>query len=121
METLPPPGADVLDALRRELDAIDAVLLNTLLLRFRCTARIGAAKGAHAIPVMQPERVRTVLRRAGDFAEQHHLNPHALQDVFAVLIADACREEDGHPLPPASARRVEEIARDIENRAYSAY
>ncbi|WP_179500115.1 chorismate mutase [Streptomyces sp. WZ.A104] len=119
---------DPLGELRRELDAIDAILLDALLLRFRCIHRIGAAKGSHSIPVMQPQRVRSVLRRATKFAEEHRLNPTALQDVFAVLITEACRQEESvdRSADPDLARasswdRVEEIVREIQDRAHSAH
>ncbi|MFD3412082.1 chorismate mutase [Streptomyces cyaneofuscatus] len=118
---------DPLGELRRELDAIDTVLLNALLLRFRCIHRIGSAKDSHSIPVMQPDRVRAVLRRATEFAEEHQLDPAAWQDVFAVLISEACRQEEGaRPSAPSGAEasswdRLEEIVREITDRAHSAH
>lgn len=109
----------VLQELRKELDAIDETLLNAILLRHRCTRRVGELKESNAIPVMQPNRVRVVLERATSFAETHDMNPQALQDVFTTLIIDACREEErGSAHHETSTDRIESLVEKVRNHAH---
>ncbi|WP_017578525.1 chorismate mutase [Nocardiopsis kunsanensis] len=111
---------DSLDGLRRELDSVDRILLNSLMLRRDCVRRIGLVKHDTNTPVMQPDRVRAVLGRATDFALDSGMSPYMLQDVYAALIAEACREEDGLGLPKGDPRdRIEVLAEEIENRAHT--
>ncbi|NLU68812.1 chorismate mutase [Streptomyces sp. HNM0574] len=128
MKTGDAPAPDpLLRELRQDLDAIDTILLNALLLRHQATRRVGRVKGDRDIPVMQPDRVRVVLRRATEFALEHGMSPSALQDVFTTLISDACRREEGEPAHagPAEAGqaaqdRIEALVGSIENRAHTA-
>ncbi len=112
----------VLGPLRTELDALDTILLNVVLMRARCVHRIGVAKGSNGIPVMQPARVREVLERATEFALKNGLNPHALQDLFTILITDACRDEEGRSAPAESMEeRIEELTKGITGDAYTTH
>ncbi|WP_017608953.1 MFS transporter [Nocardiopsis xinjiangensis] len=121
-ETMPDRNEphDSLDELRHELDSVDRILLNSLLLRRDCIRRIGLVKHATNTSVMQPERVRSVLGRATEFALDSGMNPYVLQDVYASLIKEACREEDGTGLPEGDPKdRIEVLAEEIENRAHT--
>ncbi|WP_016823055.1 chorismate mutase [Streptomyces viridosporus] len=112
----------VLSELRAELDAVDAIVLNALLIRYQCTRRIGRAKESHGIPVMQTGRVRLVLERATAFGLEHGMNPLALQDVFVTLIEDACRAEEG-AVPPIETAwdRIAELTERVKSGAHTTH
>ncbi|MFF8957901.1 chorismate mutase [Streptomyces sp. NPDC014894] len=113
---------EMLRELRADLDAVDRIILNALLMRHHCTRRIGVLKKSKDIPVMQSGRVRFVLERATDFALENGMNPLALQDVFATLISDACREEEGHSAPVDAAReRISLMVGGVERGAHPSH
>jgi chorismate mutase len=85
---------DVLEAMRRELDAIDATLLQTIKARLDCCARIGHHKKAHAVPMMQPHRIGIVQARAAEFAAAHGVSGPFLRELYELIIAETCRIED---------------------------
>ena len=52
---------DELNALRREIDGIDAELVTLLKRRMAAAAEIAALKGANGLPVLDSERERALL------------------------------------------------------------
>lgn len=84
----------LLSALRDELDGVDVALLETLRHRLDCCRRIGLLKKAHAIPMMQPQRIGVVQARAADFARAHGMNAEFLRMLYELIIAETCRLED---------------------------
>ncbi|PZT70916.1 4-amino-4-deoxychorismate mutase [Streptomyces sp. SW4] len=85
---------DELPALREQLDAVDAVLLETVRERLEICLRIGEYKRVHGVPMMQPQRIATVQDRAARFARQHGIDPEFLRRLYDVVIAETCRLED---------------------------
>lgn len=83
-----------LGALRAELDAIDARLLDVLFERLACCVRIGHHKKVHAVPMTAPHRIGIVQRRAADYAASHAINPTFLHQLYDLIIAETCRLED---------------------------
>ena len=93
--TMESPNAnDSLEAMRRELDAIDATLLQTIKARLDCCARIGQHKKIHAVPMMQPHRIGIVQARAAEFAAAHDVSAPFLRALYELVIAETCRIED---------------------------
>lgn len=86
--------AQVLQALRDELDALDKTLLETLRQRLDCCCRIGLHKRDHAIPMMQPHRIGVVQARAAAFAATHGMSPAFLRALYELIITETCRLED---------------------------
>lgn len=80
--------------LRDELDGVDVLLLETLRHRLDCCRRIGLLKKAHAIPMMQPQRIGVVQARAAAFARTHGVNAEFLRMLYELIIAETCRLED---------------------------
>jgi len=85
---------EVLEALRCDLDAIDARLLQTIHARLQCCKRIGHHKKQHGVPMMQPHRIGVVQRRAAEFAASHGVSGSFLKALYDLVIAETCRLED---------------------------
>lgn len=85
---------EVLEALRGDLDAIDARLLETIHARLQCCQRIGHHKKQHGVPMMQPHRIGVVQRRAAEFATSRGVSGSFLKELYDLIIAETCRLED---------------------------
>lgn len=83
-----------LNALRRELDAIDGRLRECIRERIDVCARVAHVKREFDIPMMQPGRVGVVQQRARAYAREHGMSEEFLHSVYELLIAEACRVED---------------------------
>jgi chorismate mutase len=97
-------AARILQTLRDELDVIDQRLLETLRERLACCGRIGYHKKLHGVPMMQPQRIGVVQRRAAAYATLHGLNAEFLRRLYELIIEETCRLEDeiiGSPTGPA--------------------
>lgn len=80
--------------LRRELDYVDARLLDDVRTRIELCAQIATLKKTHEIPMMQPGRMQFVHERARNYALGHHMSPEFLRSLYDLLIGEACRVED---------------------------
>jgi len=83
-----------LEDFRREIDKLDAALLETLGNRLAVCAEVARFKKSQNIPMMQPARVEMVKDRVAALAERHHLRPEFVRDLYGKIIAEACRLED---------------------------
>ena len=83
-----------LEPLRAELDALDRLLLDTVRDRIRCCVRIGETKRRLGVPMMQPQRIDLVQRRATAYAAQHGLDAGFLGRLYDVIVEETCRVED---------------------------
>lgn len=88
-----PEALATLQALRDELDGIDWRLMETLRQRLDCCCRIGLHKRVHAIPMMQPQRIGLVQRRAAEFAANHGMRGDFLRRLYELIIEETCRLE----------------------------
>lgn len=85
---------DTLESFRKDLDAIDATLVDALGRRLALCRRIAAYKREHGIPMMQPHRVELVKRRCAALGEQHGLDARFVVELYTLIIGEACRIED---------------------------
>lgn len=83
-----------LEPFRRRLDAIDDEIARLLGERFEICREVALYKSAHEIPMMQPDRVAIVRQRYLDRGAQAELPEDFTADLFDLLIAATCREED---------------------------
>jgi chorismate mutase len=79
---------------RERLDAIDDEIARLLGERFQVCREVAVYKSAHTIPMMQPGRVQVVRRRYLDRGAEADLPADFCGDLFDLLIAATCREED---------------------------
>jgi chorismate mutase-like protein len=89
-------GTDAPDLaqLREQLDAVDETLLDLLRQRYALCREVAEYKRDRNLPMMAPERLDAVRRRASDFAVANGLEPEALAEIFELITAEACRLED---------------------------
>jgi methylmalonyl-CoA epimerase len=83
-----------LERARERLDQIDAELIEMLATRFRIIEEVARIKQKHGIPVMQSDRVKSVLGRVARAALKIGLKKTLVDRIWRELIAEACRIEN---------------------------
>jgi 4-amino-4-deoxychorismate mutase len=83
-----------LEPFRRRLDVLDDEIARLLGERFEICREVAVYKSAHAIPMMQPDRVEEVRARYLARGAEAKLPPEFSGDLFDLLIAATCKEED---------------------------
>lgn len=81
-----------LEALRARVERIDEALLALLVRRIRIARQIGRAKQRAGLPILDPAREATVVRRAAARARALDLPPEEIRALFWQVIA-LCRAE----------------------------
>jgi chorismate mutase len=92
--TEPPSTSGGLERYRGRLDRIDDQIANLLGERFDICRAVAHYKSAHAIPMMQPDRVVEVRARYLARGAAADLPADFSSDLFELLIAATCRVED---------------------------
>jgi chorismate mutase len=87
-------GGNGLEPFRARLDVIDDQIAHLLGERFQICREVAVYKSEHEIPMMQPNRVEIVRRRYLDRGAEAQLPAEFTGDLFDLLIAATCREED---------------------------
>ena len=82
-----------LEDFRREIDALDEVLVRTLARRLQICAEVAGFKAREGIPIMQPERVRLVTERSAQLAVAHGVSPELIVRIYGLIIDAACQLE----------------------------
>ena len=85
---------DGLEPYRRRLDGLDDEIARLLGERFEVCRQIARYKLEHEIPMMQPHRVEAVRERYLARGEEASLPAEFSSDLFELLIAATCKEED---------------------------
>jgi len=83
-----------LEPFRRRLDAIDDEIARLLGERFEICREVALYKSAHDLPMMQPNRVEEVRARYLARGAEADLPAQFSADLFDLLIAATCKEED---------------------------
>ena len=79
---------------RRRLDGLDDKIARLLGERFEVCREIARFKLAEGIPMMQPQRVAEVRERYLARGAEANLPAEFCADLFDLLIAATCKEED---------------------------
>jgi methylmalonyl-CoA epimerase len=109
-----------LEALRSQLDALDAELLQGLARRFRVIDEIANLKKRTQVAVVQPERVNAIFEGRMQLAEELGVNPQLVRRLWSLIIAEACRVEnavvgnDNRSLKNQAAR-IDHVAIAVRN------
>ena len=77
---------------RKEIDDIDAELLQLLNMRARLALKVGALKQAQDLPICDPDRERDVLQRLQEI-NSGPLDERAVGKVFRRIIRESRRLE----------------------------
>jgi chorismate mutase len=83
-----------LEPFRRRLDSIDDQIARLLGERFDICREVALYKSEHEIPMMQPDRVVEVRNRYLVRGVEVNLPAEFTADLFDLLIAATCKEED---------------------------
>jgi chorismate mutase len=90
---------------RRRLDGLDDEIARLLGERFEVCREIARYKLAHGIPMMQPQRVDAVRERYLARGAEAKLPAEFTGELFELLIAATCREEDELMASPGGGER----------------
>jgi chorismate mutase len=82
-----------LDNFRREIDILDAQIIEALGARFEVCMRIAEFKKEQVIPMMQYGRVEEVRQRCRNLSVQHGVNPELVAELYRLIIDETCRME----------------------------
>ena len=83
-----------LEAMRAELDRIDADLVDLLGRRYRTIRDVAEHKRLTGIAVMQPSRVEEVLATRLQRAREAELDPRLVERLWTTIITHACQVEN---------------------------
>ena len=83
-----------LEPFRRRLDTIDDQIARLLGERLEICREVAVYKSEHEIPMMQPNRVEEVRARYLARGAEVDLPAEFTGDLFDLLIAATCKEED---------------------------
>ncbi len=83
-----------LEKFRKELNEIDASLIELLGRRFKIINDVGDYKKDKNIPMMQSKRVEEVKDRCAKIGEQYNLDNDFIRNIYTLIIDEACRLED---------------------------
>ncbi len=87
-------SAEHLAEFRERLNGIDEQLIGLLGERFEICQEVADVKKERGIPMMQSGRVDEVKARCKKLGEQHRVAPEFVEDLYTLIIGEACRLED---------------------------
>ncbi len=83
-----------LEALRREIVALDGQLVALLARRLALVEEVGRVKRRLGLPTLDPTREAEVVRRAAELAREHGVDPELARDVIWRIMAYARDVQD---------------------------
>lgn len=82
-----------LNLFRTSINNLDAQLIKLLGRRFSICLEVADYKKNHAIPMMQPNRIEDVKQRCKLLGEQFDVNCDFIDNLYTLIINEACRLE----------------------------
>lgn len=76
-----------LERFRRQIDLIDAELINLLVLRENLSAEVGRVKAGAGLPIHDPGREEEIMR----YVELHGENSSAIKAVYRTILEESRR------------------------------
>ncbi len=83
-----------IEELRKDIDKINAQLVELLAQRMRIAEQIAECKKANAIPVYAPEREKQVIENVKTLARKSGLDEKAAEEIFRKIIEHTCNMEN---------------------------
>ena len=79
---------------RRRIDSIDEKIIRLISERLEICKEVAEFKSENDIPMMQPERVKEVLRKRKELADELQINPLLIENIYKLIVEEACALED---------------------------
>jgi chorismate mutase-like protein len=86
---------DHLEELRRRILEVDEALVDLVRERRALVLEIGKVKGEKGLPVLDPAREASVVRRAAALARERGVDEELVRDVIWRIMASAREEQEG--------------------------
>lgn len=84
----------ILKPYRERLEVLDRQLAEVVAARLTICREVAEVKRDNGIPMMQPDRVRTVREAYAERGKGLGLDPEFMRSLASLLIDEACRLED---------------------------
>lgn len=81
-----PAAVEELNRIRAQIEAVDRDIIRLISERVALARRVGDAKRAAGVPVLDPAREAAVVRRAGALAREFQLEDEDVRYIFWHLI-----------------------------------
>ena len=78
-----------LEEVRREIDAVDLLLLKSVANRQKLARKAGELKREAGLKIHDPKREKEVLELRREWAEQLELDPDSVEELFHLLIDES--------------------------------
>lgn len=88
-----PVAPDGIEELRKQIDRIDAELLDVLARRMEVSRQIGEYKRAHSMPVVQPGRYSDIVASRVKDAERLGMNPEFMRSLLSAIHEESVRQQ----------------------------
>ena len=85
-----------LDDLRKQIDDIDAAIIELLAQRMEVCRDVAALKSQSNTAIIQPQRVREVLTTRRQWAINNDVDPDFAEQLFRILLSETHRIEVAH-------------------------
>ena len=85
---------DKLQNFRERIDTIDEKIIRLISERLGICKEVAEFKSENDIPMMQPERVKEVLRKRKELADELLINPALVGNIYKLIVEEACKLED---------------------------
>lgn len=85
---------DKLQNFRERIDTIDEKIIRLISERLGICKEVAEFKSENDIPMMQPERVKEVLRKRKELADELLINPVLVGNIYKLIVEEACQLED---------------------------
>jgi chorismate mutase-like protein len=85
---------DKLQNFRERIDTIDEKIIRLISERLGICKEVAEFKSENDIPMMQPERVKEVLRKRKELADELLINPALVGNIYKLIVEEACQLED---------------------------
>jgi chorismate mutase len=90
-----------LEALRKEIDSIDARMVALIGERFACTDRVGQLKSEHRLPAVDATREAQQMARFETLAREHGIKPELVQRLFRLIVDEVVDKHKKFGAPAA--------------------
>ncbi len=76
-----------IEGLRKQIDAIDAIIIEHLAKREQISLQIGQLKSIHGKAILDPLREETLFTYYRQLSEKHHIQASFIKDLFKLIMA----------------------------------